>query len=129
MPNSRENMRVMKIFALIILILGLTSCNGTFWGTSYAIMNCSQFVCAYTHHQPATVRQLFDEGRPQHGPLHAGDIVVFGGRHAAVFDGEGLLDSIPERGVGRVEKLNPRDPWYSGPIKVVTFVHKPSPWQ
>src|SRR5208337_3937235 len=96
MPNSRENMRVMKIFALIILILGLTSCNGTFWGTSYAIMNCSQFVCAYTHHQPATVRQLFDEGRPQHGPLHAGDIVVFGGRHAAVFDGEGLLDSIPE---------------------------------
>lgn len=102
---------------IAVLLIGLRGDGRTLIGTPYSSMNCAQFACAYTGHKTATAAQLFAEGRV--GIAKAGDIVAFNGVHVAVMTPAGLVDSTPERGVGFVGAINPHDPWYAGPVRII----------
>lgn len=90
-------------------------------GTPYSTLNCSQFACKLTGHKKATAKQLFNEGKPgKVSEAKNGDIVAFNGSHVAVMTNQGLMDSTPERGVGFVANVDPRDSWYKGPVRIVS---------
>ncbi|MFI5260791.1 MAG: hypothetical protein ACHQU0_03285 [Candidatus Paceibacteria bacterium] len=110
----------MKTSLAFALCLMITACNTRgLVGTPYSRMTCSQFTCAYTGHCTGNAQQLFNEGHS--GTPKVGDIVAFGGRHVAVLTERGLLDSVPERGVGFVSSDELKDAWYAGPVRVVTI--------
>ena len=109
---------LMKTTVTIALCLTLAaSSTSGFLGTPYSKMTCSQFTCAYTGHCTGNASQLFREGRD--GVPQDGDIVAFGGKHVAVMTDKGLMDSVPERGVGFVSVSEMKDAWYSGPIRII----------
>lgn len=114
-------MRHLKQLAVLLTVGGMVSCGtSSLLGTPYSALKCSQLACRVAGHSPATARQLFDEGSPIVSPLQPGDIVAFGGKHVAVVFADGsLVDSTPERGVGRLSKVAPHDAWYLGPLRVV----------
>lgn len=120
---SDNVMKRFSQFAVLVMMVSvmMVSCGTpSLFGTPYSSLKCSQLACLVAGHAPATARQLFDEGAPIIGPLQPGDIVAFGGAHVAVVFADGsLVDSTPERGVGRVSKANPHDLWYAGPLRVV----------
>jgi len=111
----------MKTLSTIALLVVMASCGKpSLFGTPYSRLNCSQLACVVSGHRMSTAKQLFEEGTAITAPLKPGDIVAFRGAHVAVVaqDG-GLLDSTPERGVGRISRVNPNDLWYAGPVRVV----------
>jgi hypothetical protein len=105
----------------VLAALGLSGAKSLI-GTPYSVLTCSQFACALTGHKKMMAPELYAEGKP--GKIEDaknGDIVAFNGSHVAVMTKDGLMDSIPERGVGFVDwsKVSPADPWYKGPIHII----------
>lgn len=110
-------MRVLSACLLAMVLIAIQP--SSLIGTSYSTLNCAQFACRVTHHKAATAKQLFEEGTPLVGQPHVGDIVCYRGGHVAVMTVNGLMDSVPERGVGYVGTVNKNDGWYFAPIHVV----------
>lgn len=122
MRRKSNDKRRSGIVALILVLAAGTSCGkSSLLGITYGRINCAQLACLVAGHVPASAAKLFSEGVAITEPLQPGDILAFhGGAHVAVVYSDGsLIDSTPERGVGVIGSIPPRDPWYSGPVRVV----------
>lgn len=104
-------------------------------GSPYSQVNCSGLITKAKHHAQCSAREMWDGcggdlalveevssyAAVNLSALQDGDVLDFQGVHvAAVLDGA-LVDSIPERGVGRVEKVNRFDTWYAGKVRILRW--------
>jgi hypothetical protein len=109
-------------------------------GTPYLEAPCSTYICAAKQHEKCSAQQMWEScggaleveqevesfASVDVAQLLAGDVVNFRGVHVAVYVGDGTwMDSIPERGVGRMATpVNSVDPWYSGPVRILRWAEK-----
>jgi hypothetical protein len=101
-------------------------------------LSCSSYICLAKKHTKCTAKEMWEGcggametvqevanfADVDATQLHAGDVADFHGIHVAMYVGDGVwMDSIPERGVGRMTvPVNWADLWYSGRIKVLRWV-------
>jgi hypothetical protein len=109
-------------------------------GTPYLRAPCSTFICQAKRHPRCSAAEMWlgcageltieqeavSFASVNASELQPGDVVSFHGVHLAVYVGGGVwMDSIPERGVGRLTTPpNPMDLWYSGRVKILRWRNK-----
>ena len=108
-------------------------------GTPYNVLNCSGFICAAHKHERCTAKQMWDgctdslkvvedvggTEKVEYSKLRAGDVAAFHGVHVTAYMGDGVwMDSDPSHGgvaKFRLDKVNPRDPWFKGEVKILRW--------